>query len=61
MWLAQTMIIDGGKMLWKHTKSDNIILQPKNKFSRNVNEKLFKYRMNTALFELIFKEIVILH
>ena len=55
------MIIDGGKMLWKHTKSDNIILQPKNKFSRNVNEKLFKYRMNTALFELIFKEIVILH
>ena len=46
--LAQTMIIDGGKMLWKHTKTDNIISILKTKFSRNVNEQLFKYRMNTA-------------
>ena len=54
-----------------HTKSDNIISILRNKFSQNVNEKLFKYRMNTApffysigitdIFELIFKEIYILH
>ena len=31
-----------------HTKSDNIISILRNKFSQNVNEKLFKYRMNTA-------------
>ena len=38
--LAQTIRMDGGKMLWKHTKCDNIISISRTTFSRNVNETL---------------------